>query len=772
MPIRLFVKSFPRHATSIAAALLLAACGGGGGGADAPAAPVSPVSPVSPVTPVTPEVPVPPVVATYLLGGTVSGLSAGATISLGNGDEKLTLGGNGSFTFATKVAVGAAYNVQALSSPQHGCTLKNNTATMPGADVTAVTVTCLPFLLAGKESKIQMPVGLAHGKDGSLFIADRAQQVIWKSSPAGVVTLLAGTPGVFGSRDGSAAQASFYMNAFSRILLDRDGSLLVGDTCNGLLRRVTMAGVVSTVAGKLANYCPVDQAEGKVRTPVASDGRGTAAVFDNVYGLELDNNGDYLVGGSSGGIRRVTPDGQVSTVKYTLPAGIQFLTLSSGNGSGGVQDMAVDANGDLVFIVFGNSRVWKIHAGAATVLAGSALSAGQFDGAALNATFSGLRAIKRDAAGNFFVSSAMVLRKITPDGTVSTLAGFRNTVGDVDGTGGAANFRTLGALSIAPDGSLALVDSASFLVRLVTQAGVASTAPATPLSAGYVDGKAGAARVEGYSEPAVDSQGNLYITDSIQHVIRKITPAGEVSLYAGRPGVQQVANAGRWENVDGPLLNATFNTPYAITIDANDRMYVAEQDGIRIISAGMVSTLANLPADIFAYSISVDGQGNIAFADGNSSAVYGVSAAGQVRVLVNEDSLKSLSLTGSVLYVHTVAFDGAGNLFIADGGYSVVYKLNQAGVLSVFAGTALAPGITDGAPGTGQLGFYTGASLAVDAGGNLYFSGQGRLRKISSQGVISTPALPWGDVVIYGMAYRKGVLYGMTKNAVLQLAVP
>ncbi len=729
--------SLPRRSCALLAAIVLSACGGA---SDAPATSAVSAS------------------ATYLLGGTLSGLADGASITLLNGDDKLTLSANGQFSFPAKLAAGTAYKVELQSAPGHACRLQNQAAMIANADVTALAVSCLPYLLAGQENQIQQTNGLAYGKDGSLFIADKVSQVIWKVAPSGAVTALAGHPGGFGHDDGIGAAASFRMSQDSRLLLDRDGSLIVGDSCNGLLRRVTMDGQVSTVAGRLGQYCG-SLVSGGSNPALSIDGRGAAATFAGIYGVALDNNGDYLVGDFNA-LRRVTRDGRVSTISYTARPGKWDNTEQ-------ISGLAVAQNGDIVFAKKSAHVVFRIHAGVLENFSGSGITpVGTGDGIAKDAAFWEVRDVIRDATGNFYISDGSALRKITAAGAASTVAGKIDTFEHLDGLGAAARLMTPGQLALHPDGSLALGDLSDGTVRLATLDGAITTLTSTPMSWGSRDGVGAAARLRGYEQqPAVDSLGNVYVSDANDHVIRKITPAGQVSLYAGIPGKQGAAN--------GALLEATFNQPFSIAIDRADNLYITDRSGVRKISGNTVSLLATFSdAHFDPIAIAVDGQGNLAVSDISNLKVLGVSPSGQVRVLADYKTAAALIGADNLFTPTGLAYDKAGNLFVADFGSSVVHKLDQAGHLSVFAGSLSLPGDSDGAPGTARLGFYNFGIMTIDADDNLYLAGQGPLRKITPAGVLSSPQLAWGPRSLIGVAYSKGLLYGLTSNAVWQVALP
>ena len=717
----------------LATCFLLSACGGSGN--------ASPQPPSAP--------------STFLLGGTVTGLGPAATLNLVNGADSLTVSANGAFSFPTKLAAGIAYNVTVVTAPGRACVVTDGAATMGSADVTKIAVKCAPFLLAGLEAAVHAPAGVAVDKNGNAFAIDPVNQLIVKLSKAGVASTLAGAKGVHGSQDGTGTAASFHFSSLSRMLADEDGNLIVTDTCNALLRKVTPGGVVTTIAGTLAHLCN-NYVEQDSRVPV--DGVGKAAVFAEPMQIALDKNGDYLVYDFPYElVRRVTPAGVVTTQSWvTDPAGgINVSTI------------AIDKSGTLY--VAGVSQadhrphVWKIVDGKAMSFVGGATTPGMetasVDGLGAAAGFANIGAMVADGAG-LYLSDRFSIRRITPEGSVTTIAGG-DTSGAADGIGKAVRFGLISGMALDPDGNAVLGESDQNTMRVVTPAGVTSTLAATPRVRDYVDATGAAARFDNAGQPGVDPDGNVYVADSIQHVVRKISPGGEVSLFAGIPGSKGGAN--------GPAGVATFSSPRALAVDRNGTVYVSDLNGIRKIAGGMVTLMADMRGASSIVSLAIDADGNLAAAD--TGTVYLISAAGARTEIDSGKAIAALNLGSRFAYFipQGIVYDAAGNLYISDTGNIVVYKYSKAGVMSLFAGTPTVEGDADGPVGTATFGFYTVEWLTIDGGGNLYLSGQGKLRKISPAGLVSTPALAWGNPNLLGLAFGKGMLYGTTRYAVLQL---
>ncbi len=169
--------------------------------------------------------------------------------------------------------------------------------------------------------------------------------------------------------------------------------------------------------------------------------------------------------------------------------------------------------------------------------AGSAATAGTQDGTGGAAGFNSPAGAAIDATGNVYVADAgnHTIRKITSAGVVSTLAGTAGNSGFADGTGSAAQFSTPTGVAVDANGTVYVADTGNHLIRKITRFGVVSTLAGFPLSAGSADGVAAAARFSSPKGVAVDTNGNVYVADTGNHTIRKITSSRVVSTYAGRP---------------------------------------------------------------------------------------------------------------------------------------------------------------------------------------------------------------------------------------------
>lgn len=320
------------------------------------------------------------------------------------------------------------------------------------------------------------------------------------------------------------------------------------------------------------------------------------------------------------------------SLKYSGLEGI--VTTLAGNGAAAFADgtgtsasfnmpacLCFDSHGNLIVADFMNSRIRKVTpAGVVTTIAGSGAEGWQ-DGTGTAAVFSRPVGVVMDAQDNIFVADHVNyrIRKISSTGVVTTIAG-NGTIGSQDGTGSQATFRRPAGIILDSHGDLLVADYDANRIRKVTQAGVVTTI-AGNATAGFADGTGSQAMFSNPDCLALDSQDNLYIGDGGNNRIRKMTPAGVVTTFAGN-GV-----AGHW---DGYRTNALFNHPDAVLLDGKGNLYVGDRYGqyIRKIDAnGLVTTVA--------------GNGVATFADGTGAAAsfnqpYGFAMDSQGTLYVGD----------------------------------------------------------------------------------------------------------------------------------------
>jgi len=734
------------YAVAAALLVLLAGCGGGGGGGGGSSTPTGPTGPTSPA-------------AQYTVGGTVSGLGAGAVVTVSNGGDTELITADRAFTFNTKLNTGAAYEIKTTSPQGFTCQVIDGKGTVGSANVNA-TVACAPAYgnqvagqIAGLSTALKEPLAVTSDGAGNLYVADAGPHTVFKVDKSGQVNAFAGTTGKPGMTDGPATAAQFWLGGAGGIARDTLGNLFVSDGCNGEIRKVDANGAVSTLAGQGSKAC-----NNVTAATTKSDGTGAAAVFERPGSLAADEAGGVIVIDTNGAngtppqVRFVSATGVVTTRTYAQPEAGTTLIL---------ERIARAPNGTLYFSDATN-RIWKDVGGSLVIVAGKLLGTGSIDGTGIAARFSAITGMVVLSNGDMYVTDLASVRKVSVAGVVTTLAGNNANRDYKDGQGTAAIFGTL--LSIAFDGTdLVVVDSGQEILRKITLGGAVTTIAGTPALRGSVDGPGIAARFGSFSALAAGTDGNLYTVDPARNVVRMSTTAGIVKTIGG---------TGAFGNGDGALATATFATPNRIAAGKDGSLWIAQSTGLRRIVNGIVSTPN---ATIRGINLAIDPTNGdaIVVTGTNSSEVLRVTAAGVPTTIVTRAQIATLTGHADAKFTpQSVAVDAAGNIYIADTATVAVYKLSTSGQLTVFAGTPFnEAGNKDGAVGVATLGFYEIDHMTIDADGNLYLSGQGGVRKISSTGVVSSPSFGWGNADVGAVAYAGGKLYGMTRYALLQSAL-
>ncbi len=273
----------------------------------------------------------------------------------------------------------------------------------------------------------------------------------------------------------------------------------------------------------------------------------------------------------------------------------------------------------------------------------------------------------------------------------------------VDGVGAAARFANPKGLAFDSAGNLFVADTQDRIIRRISPDGAVSTFAGQPGQEGHEDGIGASARFAGPHGLAIDAHDNLFVTDEADATIRKITPAAEVSTVAG--------SAGRTGSLDGIGAAATFDYPLGITIDAADNLYVVAQSAIRKISRrGVVTTLAGRA-----------GEGT-----GAAAGLRGYRDGKIANALFQDPS--------------GIAIDRRGNLFVVDSGNAVIRKISPGGLVTTFAGTAGRRGYADGKGAAAA--FFLPAGIVIDANSTLYVTDcrAAMVRRISPKGLVTTAA--------------------------------
>jgi sugar lactone lactonase YvrE len=541
-------------------------------------------------------------------------------------------------------------------------------------------------------------------KPGAITIAsDAASHTIVSLAPSAIsVSVIGGVTGSAGSADGPA-RMSARITSPRDIVFDPAGNAFVAD--RNAIRRITPGGIVTTFAGKA-------QSE-----PASVDGTGTQARFRGISGIVSDAAGN-LFAADACSIRKITPAAVVSTI-----AGSNDCRTIDGTGAAASfdqpQDLAIDGAGNLYLTEFSFVVRKVTPAGAVTTLAGLAGARGPVDGAGAAARFVSPGGIVVDGGGNVFVADAQAIRRITPAGDVATIAGVQGSGGTVDGAGAAARFVSLGKMVLGPGGTIYASDAVS--LRAVTLSGAVSTLPLPETFAATGMG--------------IDQAGTVYSVEVNR--IRTLDTSNNVSSY--------LTAATAEEPVDGYLtVTARFNAPGGVAVAPDGSLIVADTGNhtIRRIASDVATTLAGTAAASgladgtgaaarfnSPQGVAVGRDGVVYVADTGNSAIRRVTVAGAVS-----------TYAGPFVNPRGVAVDADGVIYVADTGNHVIRVLSTSGAVTTLAGS---PGLSGSADGSGSAArFSSPAGVTVTADGTVYVADAGNhtIRAVSPAGVVTTVA--------------------------------
>lgn len=319
-----------------------------------------------------------------------------------------------------------------------------------------------------------LPSSVALDAAGDIYVADYGNNLIREISTAGVVTTFAGS-GNAGYTDETGLLASF--NEPAGLTIDASGNLFVADAGNNLIRKITTAAVVTTIAGS--------------DTTGYVDGTGVAAAFFNPLAVAVDGSDNvYVADAGNDVIRVVSSGGKVSTFAGAVNTSSNTSASPFNNPSG----IALGSGGNLFVANYLDNNILEVNsAGAVSTYAGTD-SIGSNNGPALSATFYYPNSVAVDAGGNVYVSDGVnnLIRKITPGGMVSTFAGS-GAAGAIDSVGVYASFNGPAGLAVDASGNVYVADSNNNEIRKITPAGVVTTIAGTGIQ-GAQNGTAAARR--------------------------------------------------------------------------------------------------------------------------------------------------------------------------------------------------------------------------------------------------------------------------------------
>ncbi|MFY7734109.1 MAG: PKD domain-containing protein [Bacteroidia bacterium] len=559
-------------------------------------------------------------------------------------------------------------------------------------------------------ANLNSPRGITLDSSGNLYIADYGNNRIRKvNANTGIISTVAGNGTIGFSGDGGVATSAKLAYPYG-VAIDGLGNLYISDLSNNRIRKVNAStGIISTIAG---NGSSVSGGDG---------GAATNAGIELPYGLAIDNSGNLFIAEPfKNRIRKVNSNsGIISTVAGTGSDG-HF-------GDGGAATaadlwhptgVAVDSSGNLFIADNTNNKIRKVSASTGIITTVAGTGGDDYFGDSIVATAAGAGIIYptgvvvNNSGDLYIASSTRILKVRASTGIISTVAGNGGT-GGYAGDGSAANTSCLNnpnCIVVDTLGNLFIADYNNHRIRKVNASNGLITTIAGTGKQGY-SGDSGAANFATFRNPssvALDRLGNLYITDKINHRIRKVNAStGIISSIAGSVSSTGF-NYGSYGG-DGTLAtSAQLNEPTSITIDSSGSLYLADRNNHRIrkvnVNTGIITTVA-----------------------GNGVYSYGGDSA---------------AATNAYIWLPSgVTLDSQGNFYIADQGNHRIRKVNaNTGIITTVAGNGIS-----GFEGDGGLAIaanlYSPSSVAVDVSGNLYIASNNKIRKVNvNTGIISTVA--------------------------------
>ncbi len=633
----------------------------------------------------------------------------------------------------------------------------------------------------GPGAQLNAPTAIAIDSGGNVYIADSSNNRVRRVSSSGIIATVAGngTPGYSGD-NGPATQAQ--LSGLQGIAVDSNGNLYISDRVGSRIRRISPLGIITTIAGTGTNGYSGD------------NGPAGSAQLYNPYGIAVDGSGNlYIADSNNFRIRMISTSGTITTV-----AGSGAVGFAGDGGPAtkalvdGVFSVASDAAGNLYFTDTFNSRVRLVSTvGIIATVAGSGLMGNGGDGrlataAQLNQPFG----VAVDGSGNLYIADRNnnKIRKVS-GGIIATLAG--NGSLSYSGDGGAAitaQFNQPCGVAVDASGNIYIADTNNSAVRVVSNGVQVATIAGNEIAGFSGDGgQAIGAQLNGPFGLAVDAAGNLYIADTGNSRVRKVTPGGIITTVAG---------GGSANPDDGGLAtSAQLSVPRGIAVDPSGNLFIADTGSSRILevsTTGIISTVAGNGTTGYSgdggpatsaqlnqpYGVRVDALDSIYIADTLNHAIRRVSGG----------SITTIAGTGIAGYSgdggqgtkaqlnlpYGLAADISETLYIADYGNSAIRTLMTGGAISTLSGTGRAGYSGDGGPAiTAQLN--TPIGVAVDATGNVYvvdnadnlvrrllrtfqFTMIGAVLDAASEG--ATSVSPGQIMVVYGAGLGPSTLVG------------
>ncbi len=611
------------------------------------------------------------------------------------------------------------------------------------------------------------PISVARDTKGNLYVSDSYHCRIRKINPAGIISTIAGT-GICGySGDGGPA-LSATMSSPAGIAFDSKGNLLLADQGNNRIRKISSAGIITTIAG---NGTSGYSGDGGPAVQASLNGPLAIAV-DQTGNLYIGDSGNFL-------IRLVDTAGNIRTV-----AGNHTLGFSGDGGPATSAQIAYvyavqsDHNGNFYIADLGNSRVRKVDsAGTITTYAGNGSNGNSGSGGLATSAAIGNPGGLLLTEGNLYISTAGNIWAVNQSTQIiKIIAGNAGGSTGFSGDGNsatAASFLSPWGMVSDGAGGIFVTDSGNNRLRHIA----GSTQTVSTTAGGFIGdgGKANAASLNfnQLEHAAFDTAGNLYIADGRNNRIRRVSSSGVITTFAGT-GITGYSGDG------GLATAATLSNPTAVVADRNGNIFIADTgNGVirKVDSSGTITTFSSVTI-YWQGALAIDASGNLYASDGLYE-IWKILPSGSATVVAgvlyeigyNGDEIPATQ--ASLGEPTGIAIDSMGNLYIADWLNNRIRKVDTNGIISTVAGDGT-PGFSgDGGPATSAM-LSLPMDVAVDNQGDFYVADwlNFRVRLVNRSGTIETFAgsgrfgyngdgLPAKQANLFpsGLVVRNGAVY-------------
>lgn len=579
---------------------------------------------------------------------------------------------------------------------------------------------------------LQNPYFSLLDSSGNLYISDLFAARVRKVSTTGTITTFAGNGSC--GYNGDNIPASQAMVCWPEgLTLDPSGNIILADGVNSRMRKIDhKTGKISTIAGT-GVYCTSFPCGDGGPALKAQLGQPVTPIYDSSGNLYFSDLAECVV-------RKVNTSGTISTVAGTGTCGYNgdgiAATTARLNGPVGI---VFDSAGNLYIADVNNLRVRIVNAsGTISTFAGNGTFCGSFScgdgGLAASAQLAYIRDLTI-SGGLLYISNGAPSRIRTVNLTSNIINTYAGSTPGYDGDGHSllsTEFLTPHDTIFDSGGNPIFNDARNGRVRKATS-GIVNT-----IAGGYL-GDGGSATAGALVAPealALDKSNNLYIADADGNRIRKVS-AGKISTIAGT-SVTGFSN--------GAGTSATLNQPQGVTVDSLGNVYFADTGNLavrKVDTSGNVSTFATNASFSYLLQMATDGSNNVYVADYGACVVWKITPGGVVSIAAgvlntckyNGDGISATA--ADLSFPSSVAFDGSGNLYIADYGNSRLREVNTSGIISTVAGNGTCGYTGDG--GSATVAEVCPNSVAVSKTGTIYVADLSfdRIRKISG-GIITT----------------------------------